>query len=53
LLSTESILIEILSTRLELDALVIAANSIPMAGAVLLLITTGTEKKKAVEVFKA
>jgi len=53
LLSIESIVIEILTIQLKLDPLVIAANSIPIAGALLLLIVFGTEKKKSVEVFRA
>ncbi len=47
LLSIESIIVEMLTTQLQLDPLVIAANSIPLAGAVmLLLIVFGSEKKK-------
>lgn len=42
-----------LTTRLQLDPLVIGANSIPMAGAVMLLIVLGSEKKKGVSVFKS
>lgn len=53
LLSLESIVIEILTIRLKLDPLVIAAYSIPIAGAVLLLIVFGIEKNKSVEVFRA
>lgn len=46
LLSIESIVIEMLTAQLQLEPLVIAANSIPVAGAALLLITLGSEKKK-------
>jgi drug/metabolite transporter (DMT)-like permease len=46
LLSIESIVIEMLTAQLQLEPLVIAANSIPVAGAALLLITLGLEKKK-------
>jgi hypothetical protein len=45
LLSIESIVIEMLTAQLQLEPLVIAANSIPVAGAALLLITRlGKEK---------
>jgi len=53
LLSIESIVVEMLTTRLQLDPLVIAANSIPMAGAVMLLIGFGSERKKSVAVFQS
>lgn len=53
LLSIESIVVEMLTTRLQLDALVIAANTIPMAGAMLLLIVFASEKKKTVAVFRS
>ena len=46
LLSIESIVIEMLTVQLQLEPLVIAANSIPVAGVALLLITLGSEKKK-------
>jgi drug/metabolite transporter (DMT)-like permease len=42
-----------LITRLQLDPLVIAANSIPVAGAGLLLIVSGSEKKKCIAVFRS
>lgn len=53
LLSIESMVVEMLTTRLQLDPLVIAANSIPMAGAVMLLIGFGSERKKSVAVFQS
>jgi drug/metabolite transporter (DMT)-like permease len=53
LLSIESIAVEIMTVRLELDPLVITANSIPLAGAVMLLIVFGIEKKKSVKVFQS
>jgi drug/metabolite transporter (DMT)-like permease len=46
LLSTESIMIEVLTTQLQLRPLVVAASSISMAGAVLLVITFHFERKK-------
>lgn len=48
LLSTESILIEVLTTQLQLRPLVVAASSISMAGAVLLVITFRFERKKVI-----
>jgi drug/metabolite transporter (DMT)-like permease len=53
LLSIESIVVEVLTTRLGLDPLVIGANSIPIAGAALLLIVFASEKKKSVAVFRS
>lgn len=53
LLSIESIAVEIMTVHLQLDPLVITANSIPLAGAVLLLIVFGSEKKKGVDVFRS
>lgn len=53
LLSIESIAVEIMTVQLQLDPLVITANSIPLAGAVMFLIVFGTEKKKSVAVFQS
>ncbi len=53
LLSIESIVIEMLTTKLQLGPLLIAANSIPMAAAALLIITIGLEKKASLSVFKS
>ena len=51
--SVESIVIEALRTDLSLGPLVIAANSIPIAGAVLLLITYAIQRERGFEVFGA
>ncbi|WP_187147437.1 EamA family transporter [Candidatus Nitrososphaera gargensis] len=53
LLSIESIIVEMLATQIQLAPLVIAANSIPLAGAVMLLISFGSEKKKSITVFQS
>ncbi len=42
-----------LATQIQLAPLVIAANSIPLAGAVMLLISFGSEKKKSITVFQS
>jgi drug/metabolite transporter (DMT)-like permease len=53
MLSIESIVIEELTTELQLSALVIASNSIPTAGAALLLITFALQQDKGFAVFRA
>lgn len=53
LLSAESIVIELLTTRLALSPLVIAGNSIMMAGAVLIAISAATNKKETISIFRA
>jgi drug/metabolite transporter (DMT)-like permease len=53
MLSIESIVIEALRTEFSLSPLVIAANSIPIAGAVLLLITYAIQREKGFAVFSA
>jgi drug/metabolite transporter (DMT)-like permease len=53
MLSIESIVIEALTTKLQLGPLVIAANSIPIAGAALLLITFVLQQEKSFAVFRA
>ncbi|MEW6603789.1 MAG: DMT family transporter [Thermoproteota archaeon] len=53
LISIESIAVEIMTVQLQLDPLVITANSIPLAGAVMFLIVFGTEKEKRVAVFQS
>jgi drug/metabolite transporter (DMT)-like permease len=53
LLSVESIVIELLSTKLELSPLAIAGNSIMIAGAALLGISVTSDKKETVSVFRA
>ena len=52
-LSIESIVIEALTTELHFGPLVIAANSIPIAGAILLLITFAFQQERAFAVFSA
>jgi drug/metabolite transporter (DMT)-like permease len=53
MLSMESIAIEALTTELQLGPLVIAANSIPIAGAVLLLIMVAFPQERGFAVFSA
>jgi len=53
LLSIESIVIEALRTYLSFGPIVIAANSLPIAGAVLLLITYAIQRKRGFEIFRA
>lgn len=53
LLSAESIVIELLTTRLALSPLVIAGNSIMIAGAVLIAISAATNKKETISIFRA
>jgi drug/metabolite transporter (DMT)-like permease len=53
LLSIESIAVEIITTQLLLDPLVVAGSSIMIAGAALLVITVGTEGKKSLTVFRS
>lgn len=53
LLSAESIVIELLTTRLALSPLVIAGNSIMIAGAVLIVISAATNKKETISIFRA
>jgi drug/metabolite transporter (DMT)-like permease len=52
-LSIESMVIEALTTELHFGPLVIAANSIPIAGAILLLITFAFQQERAFAVFSA
>jgi drug/metabolite transporter (DMT)-like permease len=52
-LSAESIVIELLTTRLALSPLVIAGNSIMIAGAVLIAISAATNKKETISIFRA
>jgi drug/metabolite transporter (DMT)-like permease len=52
-LSAESIVIELLTTRLALLPLVIAGNSIMIAGAVLIVISAATNKKETISIFRA
>lgn len=53
LLSAESIVIELLTTRLALSPLVIAGNSIMIAGAVLIAVSAATNKKETISIFRA
>jgi hypothetical protein len=53
MLSIESIVIEAMTTKLHLSPLVISANSIPIAGAALLLITFMLQQEKSYAVFRA
>lgn len=53
LLSIESIAVEIMTVHMQLDPLVITANSIPLAGAAMFLIVFASEKKKSLEVFQS
>jgi drug/metabolite transporter (DMT)-like permease len=53
LLSAESIVIELLTTRLALSPIVIAGNSIMIAGAVLIAISAATNKKETISIFRA
>jgi drug/metabolite transporter (DMT)-like permease len=53
MLSIESIVIEAMTTKLQLSPLIISANSIPIAGAALLLITFMLQQEKSFSVFRA
>jgi drug/metabolite transporter (DMT)-like permease len=53
LLSAESIAVEILTTQLQLSPLVIAGNSILIAGIALFSITVARDGRQAVSVFKS
>ncbi|HEV8386631.1 MAG TPA: DMT family transporter [Nitrososphaera sp.] len=53
LLSAESIVIELLTTRLALSPLVIAGNSIMIAGAALLAVSASTNKQETISIFRA
>jgi drug/metabolite transporter (DMT)-like permease len=53
MLPIESIVIEAMTTKLHLSPLVISANSIPIAGAALLLITFMLQQEKSYAVFRA
>ncbi|MGI0037485.1 MAG: EamA family transporter, partial [Nitrososphaera sp.] len=52
-MSVESIVIELLTTRLGLSPLVIAGNSILIAGAALLAISATTDKRQTISIFRA
>ena len=53
LLSVESIVIELLTIQLGISALVIAGNSILIAGVALIAISIGKERKQTVAVFRS
>ena len=53
LLSAESVVIELLTTRLAISPLVIAGNSIMIAGAVLIAISAANNKKQTISIFRA
>ncbi|MGI0016976.1 MAG: hypothetical protein ACREBU_26435, partial [Nitrososphaera sp.] len=53
LLSVESIVIELLATQLSLAPLVVAGNSILIAGAALLAVAAGTEGKRIFTIIRS
>ena len=53
LLSIESIAIELLTVKLGLPPLVVAGNSIMIAGAVLLAVSATTKKQETASVFRS